>query len=727
MSKKVVTILMVLAISLCFGKDFQNVRDIKVISRSENHVVIESDGLIHQMQKVTKTSNNALEKTTTTSVLDTILRFTPPRDASYYDDMMADYHYNGCLGGMKDTVIKRFTLIAPGYIKKVMMQNKHAGTAELQFWGPCFYHTDDSRWVNLPESGYTSGEVNIPGASPFLQYSATLECEAHVPTEQFNDAGQWIPQWNVFDMDVLYPGMNPLLTGDSTELWVGYVTDGVSGPSIWQDYEYTQDAGWWWDRYSFSTLKSVDPSPANYYNVGSDNDAGDRNGINHMIQIVVEYTAVPPFIENAVELSNMYSTEATVYADVFDLDSDVFTAKIQYKIGSNGDKQYIDMTATGNGDEYAGTISASVGDTVYYVVKAEDSDGLYQFSTENYQNYIIKEKPSGKNILVIREGGTKNDSLYYEVLGDENTVYWIMDDEGGLHESVVNAGFDVIFMTGFGTTVVPIFTEKDKYGIGEYLDNNGDLILCDPDWAFENTLSTALYVVDLKPGDFAYDYFGIDSLVNDPNDGSNSTADINFVGTTGDIISSDFADGTTYGPLMYSILGKTNWGDFAYPNSATTSSTIFTGSDNSISAGVLNNTDTYMTLYCGFWPEVVASEQFSEFETFVNNVLHNTTAIEEVNNSIVTEFSLNQNYPNPFNPTTNIAYSIPVTGQMSLKIYDISGKLVKTLHNDVKSQGRYTAIWDARNDFGYKVASGVYFYKLQTADKVMTKKMLLMK
>jgi len=726
MLKKVVTIIMIFCISFSFAKDF-NAMNAKVISRSDNRVVFEKDGLRHHIQTVKKASTNALAKTTSTSVMDTILNFVPPPSADYYSDVFADPQNAGAMGGLKDTIIKRFELLAPGYIKKVMMQNKHEGTAELQFWGPCYFSVDDSRYVNLPENAYedAGGRIKVPGAQPFLPFSATLSCAAHEAEAQYNDLGEWVPEWNVFDLDVLYPGLNPLLTGDSLELWVGYATDGVSGPTIWQDGSYVQEAGWWWDRYSFSTLKSIDPSAANYYNVGSDNDAGDRNGINHIMQIVVEYTAVPPFIENATVVSNMFSTEATIKADVYDLDSDSFTAQIQYKINDDDSTYYIDMQPTGNGDEFVGTLSANVGDEVRYVVKASDGQ-LSNWDSDRYHEYTIKEKPAGKDILVIREGDSKCDSLYFEVLGDAKTLYWVMNDENGLHESVVNAGWQRIFVTGFGTTVVPVLDEEDAYGFRTYLDNGGNLILGDPDWVFANPLTTDEAEITLQAGDFAYDYFGIASLENDPNDGAASTADENFVGVEGNSISGDFTGGVNYGPLSYVILDKTNWGDFAEPNAEGV--TIFSGANNAKSSAVMKQGGNYSAIYFGFWPEVVASEQFSEFETLINNIIATTTSIEKTDENVAAEFALEQNYPNPFNPTTTIEFSIPSKSLVSLKIYDINGNLIKTLENNaVKFQGRYIANWDARNDFGGRVASGVYFYKLQTEINVVTKKMLLMK
>lgn len=78
----------------------------------------------------------------------------------------------------------------------------------------------------------------------------------------------------------------------------------------------------------------------------------------------------------------------------------------------------------------------------------------------------------------------------------------------------------------------------------------------------------------------------------------------------------------------------------------------------------------------------------------------------------VESFSLAQNYPNPFNPETNIGFRISEGGIVQLKIYDISGRLVKTVLNESLSIGDYTAAWDGKNGFGQEVSSGIYFYRL---------------
>ncbi|MGQ9805769.1 MAG: T9SS type A sorting domain-containing protein [Chlorobiales bacterium] len=86
------------------------------------------------------------------------------------------------------------------------------------------------------------------------------------------------------------------------------------------------------------------------------------------------------------------------------------------------------------------------------------------------------------------------------------------------------------------------------------------------------------------------------------------------------------------------------------------------------------------------------------------------------------EYRLAQNYPNPFNPTTNISYVLPKAENVSLKIYDVLGREVATLVNEVKAAGAYTVPFNASN-----LASGVYFYRLQAGSFVQTKKMMLVK
>ena len=85
-------------------------------------------------------------------------------------------------------------------------------------------------------------------------------------------------------------------------------------------------------------------------------------------------------------------------------------------------------------------------------------------------------------------------------------------------------------------------------------------------------------------------------------------------------------------------------------------------------------------------------------------------------------FNLEQNYPNPFNPSTNIRYSVPEAGNITLAVYNVVGEEVAVLANGYTEAGSFNVTFDASN-----LPSGVYLYKLQSANSVQTKKMLLLK
>lgn len=86
------------------------------------------------------------------------------------------------------------------------------------------------------------------------------------------------------------------------------------------------------------------------------------------------------------------------------------------------------------------------------------------------------------------------------------------------------------------------------------------------------------------------------------------------------------------------------------------------------------------------------------------------------------DFQVEQNYPNPFNPTTTIAYQIPSTGRVSIKLYDMLGREVKDIFKGIQAMGSYNIEVNCTN-----LASGVYIYRIQYNDKVLSKKMILQK
>ena len=99
-----------------------------------------------------------------------------------------------------------------------------------------------------------------------------------------------------------------------------------------------------------------------------------------------------------------------------------------------------------------------------------------------------------------------------------------------------------------------------------------------------------------------------------------------------------------------------------------------------------------------------------------------------VNNiALPTSYALHNNYPNPFNPVTNILYDIPELTDVKLEIFNVMGQRVRTLAEGKHEAGRYQIVWNATNDIGESLSSGMYIYRIQAGDFVSVKKLVLMK
>ena len=117
------------------------------------------------------------------------------------------------------------------------------------------------------------------------------------------------------------------------------------------------------------------------------------------------------------------------------------------------------------------------------------------------------------------------------------------------------------------------------------------------------------------------------------------------------------------------------------------------------------------------------------FPDEANPITVSTSALGvDDNESIPDYFALHQNYPNPFNPSTQISFDVPQGAEhIMLNVYNILGQNVSTLVNGVMNPGQYTMEWNATDEVGNPVASGIYFYELRSASFTARKKMLLIR
>jgi len=125
-------------------------------------------------------------------------------------------------------------------------------------------------------------------------------------------------------------------------------------------------------------------------------------------------------------------------------------------------------------------------------------------------------------------------------------------------------------------------------------------------------------------------------------------------------------------------------------------------------------------------------QRFSDHEEAVFQIFAGASGfvekqVAELRSQFPQEFSLVQNYPNPFNATTRIDFNIPSMQQVSLKIYDLLGREVISLLDDVRSAGYYHMVWNGRNNAGAEVSSGIYVCMLRAGEHAGTRKVILMK
>lgn len=172
---------------------------------------------------------------------------------------------------------------------------------------------------------------------------------------------------------------------------------------------------------------------------------------------------------------------------------------------------------------------------------------------------------------------------------------------------------------------------------------------------------------------------------------------------------------TASNPLTYSLQYATNK-EFSNAVTINDLSTLSTKLDN------LSSGSTY------YWrvQSKTAKGSKSMFSNTGSFIANKVTAVQNEQKK-PTEFSLSQNYPNPFNPTTSISFGLKNESFVTLKVYDMMGREVRTLVSETRKAGTYELQWRGDNNFGQSVASGMYLYKITAGNFVQVKKMLFLK
>lgn len=118
----------------------------------------------------------------------------------------------------------------------------------------------------------------------------------------------------------------------------------------------------------------------------------------------------------------------------------------------------------------------------------------------------------------------------------------------------------------------------------------------------------------------------------------------------------------------------------------------------------------------------LGSMNHPDVRTIINETATTVATAVTGNSNVIRKFALKQNYPNPFNPSTSISFTIPERSNVTLKVYNITGKEIKTLINEEKEAGIYNINFD-----GEKLSSGIYFYEITAGKYFAVRKMILLK
>ncbi|MCK4639988.1 MAG: T9SS type A sorting domain-containing protein, partial [Candidatus Marinimicrobia bacterium] len=449
----------------------------------------------------------------------------------------------------------------------------------------------------------------------------------------------------------------------------------------------------------------------------------------------VVYESIPPIITDLPDLCDTFSESRTIWAEVVELESDSFDVFLTVRIGRNGAPDTLDMVY--NGDNYFwADISYSYGDTLYYYVWARDSEGMAQVSMEKF--FVCVEPPQETHILLIDDSEYGSGFYYTDALEeiDSSYFYWNIEQHKGIDITVLHySGFQTLIILDGREMILPVTDDsvQDIYAISGFLDSGGNLMLVDMDYLYRWDMIGA---GRFETGDFAYDYLGIEDYTGDPDDDITSpggSADSLMLSVSDNPVTS--TDTTVYGPVMYRLNGVENWADFIEPTF--TASGVLKGKNSGNGMAVCLDGSHFRTITFAFPIELAAdpAEFINLLDSSLQWLCENTTRLDSASGLIQEEqaqglqssFRLNANYPNPFNSITAISFNLLRKETVDLTVYNIKGEVVGTLVHRTMTPGNYTIDWNAVNECGIPLPSGLYFYRLSTKKRSVTKKMILLR
>jgi hypothetical protein len=324
------------------------------------------------------------------------------------------------------------------------------------------------------------------------------------------------------------------------------------------------------------------------------------------------------------------------------------------------------------------------------------------------------------------------DAFYSDILRNYNVQNtWDSNDSIQTGRAIMDYDMGIYSVVMWHSDVRGMMSEvSDTTEMRKYLDVGGNLWISG--WkllAFLSGGSASYYV--FEENDFVNRYVGIDSAR------TTSATDRDFIGA--ESLIEDFPAIEVDSGKVFPFDGLFETEVLLPPFVGTDSLYAYVSSDSAgseyhgLPVGMVSNSTEYGLVVTDF-PLYFMDQTDAELLTAaVMALFGEPVGIGE--GGIVTElprtYSLSQNYPNPFNPMTTIRFEIPGASaekvEVTLRIYDIRGRLIKTLIDDKKDPGSYQIAWDGRDNRESKVASGMYLYTIKVEDFSSTRKMMLLK
>ncbi len=315
--------------------------------------------------------------------------------------------------------------------------------------------------------------------------------------------------------------------------------------------------------------------------------------------------------------------------------------------------------------------------------------------------------PDTQVLLVDDDGGAAFETTYYApAIAGAGRSFAICDRGTTPLTGDILANFDiVVWNTAFA---VPTLDAADRAALGAYLDGGGTLFVSGQDVGYELAHSGP------EPLAWYHQYLHANYVADDTND---YTLD----GVAGDPIS----DG-----MVLTISGGDGADNQEYPDAISpydAAAHVIFEYNASQDGAIAADTGTHRVVYLSFGFEAIdnAADRALLMQRALDWLAPDLSAA--LGDPTPLALCLEQNRPNPFNPTTAIRLSLPTAGPASLRIFDASGRRVATLLDGPQPAGEQLVAWDGRNDAGQPLASGLYFYRLQSGGGESTRKMLLLK